>query len=129
MAHFAELDENNVVLRVNVVHNDITTIDGVEDEQRGIDFLNGLYPASGTWVQTSYNGSARTRYAGLGYTYDSSADAFIAPQPFPSWTLNEGTTEWEPPTPLPDDGLVYRWDESTTGWVEITLDAEQENER
>jgi len=118
MAHYAELDATNTVLQVVVVHNDVTTIDGVEDEQRGIDFLNGLYPDSGTWVQTSYNRNFRTRYASVGGTYDTASDLFIVPQPFPSWILNEDTTDWEPPTPKPDDGYV--WDEDTTSWVEIT---------
>jgi len=120
MAHYAELDENNVVLRVNVVHNDITTIDGVEDEQRGIDFLDGLYPDSGTWIQTSYNHNMRTRYAAIDYAYDSDADAFITPQPFPSWTLDEDTTEWEAPEPMPADAdtVIYVWDEDTTSWIE-----------
>ena len=120
MAHFAELDENNVVLRVNVVHNDITTIDGVEDEQRGIDYLNGLYPDPVAWVQTSFNSNIRTRYAGVGYNYDADRDAFITPQPYPSWTLNEGTLDWDPPEPRPDDGNEYAWDEDTTSWVEVT---------
>ena len=120
MAHFAELDENNVVLRVNVVDNDITTTDGVEVEQRGIDFLNGLYPDSGTWVQTSYNHNTRTRYAGIGYAYDPDADAFITPQPFPSWTLDEDTLDWEAPELMPDDAdtVMYVWDEGTTSWIE-----------
>ena len=83
MAHFAELDQTNTVVQVLVVHNDITTIDGVEDEQRGIDFLNDLFPDSGTWVQTSYNHNIRTRYAGIDFTYDTTSDLFVVPQPFP----------------------------------------------
>mgnify|MGYP001414176520 CR=1 FL=1 len=120
MAHFAEIDETNTVTRVLVVPDDVTTIDGVEDEQRGIDFLNDLFPDSGAWVQTSYNHNIRTRYAGIGYTYDESLDSFIPPQPFPSWTLNAATADWQPPTPMPDDGPLYEWDEPTTSWVEIT---------
>ena len=119
MAHFAELDENNVVLRVNVVHNDITTIDGVEDEQRGIDFLDGLYPDSGTWIQTSYNSNFRHNYAGVGHTWDEANDAFYASQPYGSWLLDDDYL-WQPPTPYPDDGNDYQWDEGTTSWVEIT---------
>ena len=115
MAHFAEIDETNTVLRVLVVSNDITTIDDVEDEQRGIDFLNDLFPDSGTWVQTSYNTNFRTRYAAMGGTYDGARDAFIAPQPFPSWVLNDDTLEWEAPSPTTNDG--YIWDEGTTAWV------------
>jgi hypothetical protein len=116
MAHFAELDENSVVVRVLVVHNDVTTIDGVEDEQRGIDFLAGMFPDSGTWVQTSYNGNFRTRYAGLGAVYDAGADLFSASQPYPSWTLDDEFV-WQPPTPRPDDGNDYRWDEDSLAWV------------
>tara|TARA_Y100001949_G_scaffold148340_1_gene132632 strand:+ start:157 stop:528 length:372 start_codon:yes stop_codon:yes gene_type:complete len=122
MAHFAELDETNTVLRILVVHNDVTTIDGVEDEQRGIDFLNGMFPESGTWVQTSFNHNFRNRYAGTGYTYDPASDVFITPQSFPSWTLNEDTTDWEPPTPypgVPGEEPHYVWDEDTTSWVEV----------
>ena len=77
MAHYAELDATNTVLRILVVHNDVTTIDGVEDEQRGIDFLNGIIPTTGTWVQTSFNHNFRTRYANVGGTYDAGADEFI----------------------------------------------------
>ncbi len=118
MAHFAEVVDG-VVLRVVVVSNDITTIDGVEDEQRGIDFLHDLLPDSGAWVQTSYNGNIRGRYAGIDFTYDTDRDAFISPQPHPSWTLNGATLEWEPPEPRPDDGNDYVWDEDTTSWVEV----------
>ena len=119
MAHFAELDENNTVLGVLVVHNGVITLDGVEDEQRGIDFLNDLIPDSGTWVQTSYNHNTRYRHAGIGYTYDADLDAFITPQPFPSWTVGENA-DWEPPVAYPDDGNDYDWDEDTTSWVEVT---------
>jgi hypothetical protein len=115
MAHFAELDENNTVLGVLVVHNDVITLDGVEDEQRGIDFLNDLIPDSGTWVQTSYNGNLRSRFAGIGYTYDEARDAFISVQPFPSWVLDDATTEWVSPVPMIDG---YLWDEDTTSWVQ-----------
>jgi hypothetical protein len=112
MAHFAELDATNTVVDVLVVHNDIMFIDGVEDEQRGIDFLNDLFPESGTWVQTSYNHNFRGRYAGVGYTYDADNDWFISPRPFPSWVLN--TNVWEPPVArIPH----YRWDESTLSWL------------
>ena len=118
MAHFAELDETNTVLRVLVVGNDVTTIDGVEDEQRGIDFLDDLFPESGTWVQTSYNANQRHNYAGIGHTYDPDAGAFYSQSPFPSWSLDENFL-WQPPTPYPDDGAAYYWDEGTTSWVEV----------
>ena len=81
----------------------------------------------GTWKRTSYNGNYRTRYAGIGYTYDDARDVFISPQPFPSWILNETTTEWEPPGGFPADfgevpGPVYQWDEDEAVWVEIFRD-------
>jgi len=73
----------------------------------------------GTWVQTSYNASIRKNYAGIGYTYDSSRDAFISPQPYPSWTLNEATCGWDAPVAIVDDGKQYKWDESITNWREV----------
>lgn len=126
MAHFAELDENNKVLQVLVVSNNITTVDGVENEQLGIDFLNDLLPDSGTWVQTSYNRNFRFNYAGRSYTYDASNDAFYAPQPFPSWALDENF-RWQPPVAQPvvepnEDGLIdtfYEWNEETQTWDQI----------
>lgn len=118
MAHFAQLDENNVVLQVIVVHNNELMINGVESEAKGITFCQTLF--GGNWVQTSYNGTMRKNYAGIGYTYDKSRDAFIAPQPFASWTLNETTCRWESPTPYPTDGKIYSWNEETLSWIEIT---------
>ena len=115
MAHYAEVLDGTV-LRVLVVSNGVTTIDGVEDEQRGIDHLDGLLPTSGAWVQTSYNGNLRHNYAGIGYSWDGTG--FAAPEPFPSWTLDENYT-WQPPTPMPDDGNFYVWDEATTSWVQV----------
>tara|TARA_Y100001949_G_scaffold22417_1_gene15936 strand:+ start:306 stop:839 length:534 start_codon:yes stop_codon:yes gene_type:complete len=114
MAHFAELDETNTVIRMAVVHNDVTTVDGVEDEERGIDFLNDLHPESGTWVQTSYNRNFRSHYAGVGMTYDAERDAFIRPQPFPSWTL-DSDNQWVAPSPHIDGRM---WDEDTLAWVQ-----------
>ena len=119
MAHFAELDGTNTVLQVVVVGNDITIINDVENEQNGIDFLNGLFPESGTWVQTSYNAIQRHNYAGIGHIYDSTADAFHSPQPYSSWALDEDY-RWQAPTLMPDDGSEYRWDEDTTSWVEVS---------
>jgi hypothetical protein len=117
MAHFAQL-ENNIVTKVIVVSNqDILDENGQENEQKGIDFCSNLL--GGTWKQTSYNGNIRKNYAGIGYTYDEGRDAFIPPKPFNSWTLNEETAQWEAPTPYPDDGKRYSWDEATTSWVEI----------
>lgn len=119
MAHFAKLDDNNVVLAVHVVNNDVITVDGVESEQAGIDFLSDLHGHS-SWKQTSYNGTIRKNYAGIGYTYDAGRDAFIAPQPYPSWTLNETTCQWEPPVAYPTDGKRYGWFEPNQQWIEIT---------
>ena len=118
MAHFAALNEENLVTQVIVVANqDTADQDGVENEAIGIEFCTNLL--GGRWVQTSYNANIRKNYAGIGYKYDATLDAFIPPQPFESWTLNEETAQWEAPTPYPDDGKRYSWDEETTSWVEI----------
>ena len=118
MAHFAEVNESNIVLRVIVVaDSDTADEDGVEVDSIGEAFCTDLI--GGTWKRTSYNGNYRTRYAGIGYTYDDARDVFISPQPFPSWTLNEDTTGWDPPVPRPD-GRSY-WDEATTSWVEVEV--------
>ena len=114
MAHYAEVSDGTV-LRVLVVSNGVTTIDGVEDEQRGIIHLDSILPTDGAWVQTSYNGTIRHNYAGIGHTWDGTG--FAAPQPYGSWSL-DGNYMWEPPTPMPDDGNLYLWDEETTSWVE-----------
>ena len=115
MAHFAELDENNVVTRVIVVGNkDTSDANGVEKEYIGKAFCERLY--GGNWVQTSYNGNIRKNYAGIGYTYNSDIDAFVPPKPYASWVLNNDTAQWEAPTPMPDDGQLYSWDEDTTSW-------------
>jgi hypothetical protein len=118
MAHFAQLNEENLVTQVIVVANqDTADQDGVENEAIGIEFCTNLL--GGRWVQTSYNANIRKNYAGIGYKYDATLDAFIPPQPFESWTLNEEIAQWEAPTPYPDDGKRYSWDEETTSWVEI----------
>jgi hypothetical protein len=117
MAHFAKL-ENNIVTQVIVVANqDILNENGQESEQKGIDFCSNLL--GGTWKQTSYNARIRKNYAGIGYTYDETLDAFIPPQPFASWTLNNETARWEAPTPYPTDDKRYTWDEETTSWKEL----------
>ena len=116
MAHFAELDSNNVVLRVIVVANeDTASADGTEKEYIGLAFCERLL--GGTWKQTSYNGNFRKNYAGIGYTYDAGRDAFIPPQPYPSWTLNETTCHWDAPIPMPEG--AWSWDENSQSWVEI----------
>lgn len=118
MAHFAELGENNVVLRVIVVDNkDTVDQNGQEVEAIGAAFCRNLL--GGTWKKTSYNGNIRKNYAGIGFTYDSDRDAFIPPKPFASWILNEDTCRWDAPVAYPTDGKMYKWDEDTTTWVEI----------
>lgn len=119
MAHFAEIDESGVVLRVIVVHNnELLDENGVEQEAKGADFCRGLF--GGTWVQTSYNGNMRKNFAGIGFTYDRDRDAFIPPKPFASWVMDETTCRWTAPVAAPDDGKLYRWDEETTSWIEVT---------
>lgn len=116
MAHFAEIDDNNIVLRVVVVDNkDTSNAAGVEKEYIGAAYLESLL--GGTWVQTSYNGKIRKNYAGIGFTFDKTRDAFIPPKPYPSWVLNEDTCQWQAPIPYPNDGNKYAWDESTQSWI------------
>jgi hypothetical protein len=107
MAHFAQLDENNVVLQVIVVSD--------EHEANGEQWCHEF--AGGRWKQTSYNGRIRKNYAGIGYTYDEQRDAFIAPKPYPSWTLNEETCQWQSPNPHPNDDYRYRWSELLSIWI------------
>jgi hypothetical protein len=125
MAHFAEIDENNIVLQVLVV--------GDDDEHRGQEFLADDLGLGGTWIQTSYNTHGNVHYetdgepdggtplhmnyAGIGHSWDGIG--FASPQPSPSWSLDENYV-WQPPTPRPDDGLLYEWDEDTTSWTEVT---------
>jgi hypothetical protein len=123
MAHFAELDSNNVVLQVLVVGNDdITDANGMEQETLGVLFLQSLLGASSRWLQTSYNGNIRKNYAGVGFIYDGTRDAFIPPQPYPSWLLNEDTCLWEAPVPMPEDGQLYTWVEDQGQWVVVPED-------
>jgi hypothetical protein len=117
MSHFAEVDESNTVLRVIVVADSSTTDeDGVEVDSIGEAYCADLL--GGTWKRTSYSGSYRRRFAGIGFTYDEARDVFISPQPFPSWTLDENT-DWQPPTSMPDGDICHFWDEDTTSWVEV----------
>ena len=120
MAHWAEIDSDNIVTRVLVVADD------VEDGQK---FLAEDLGLGGIWKKTSYNTQGgvhlnggtpfRKNYAGIGYTFDSTRDAFIPAKPFESWSLNEETCLWEAPVAQPTDGKVYKWDEKTTSWKEI----------
>jgi hypothetical protein len=105
MAHFAEIDENNIVKRVLVVDNSL--------EYRGEDFLSNELGLGGRWIQTSYNNNFRKQYAGIGYTYDEVRDEFVLPQPFPSWTLDENN-DWQAPVPQTDE-TTY-WDEESLSW-------------
>jgi hypothetical protein len=122
MAHFAELDENNVVLRVIVVSNDeLLDENGVEQEAKGIAFCESLL--GGRWLQTSYNGSFRKNFAGAGHIYYPDIDAFSTPQPLPSWSLNPDTGKWGAPIPYPTDGFNYIWDEDSLSWVDHVWDS------
>jgi hypothetical protein len=124
MAHFAQLDENNVVTQVIVVANkDTADANGVEKESIGIAFCERLF--GGTWKQTSYNGNMRKNYAGIGYTYNADIDAFVPPKPYNSWVLDEETAQWEAPVAMPEDAGTgeppksYTWNEETTSWDEV----------
>jgi hypothetical protein len=122
MAHFARLDENNVVVEVIVVKNAvINDLPFPESEPLGVEFCRSLFGSDTVWVQTSYNNNFRTRYASISGVYDPIKDVFIYPKPFPSWVLNEDTTEWEAPVPYPDDGNFYTWNESTLSWDIVLL--------
>lgn len=114
MAHFAKI-ENGLVTQVIVVGNpDTANAEGVELEHIGAAFCERLL--GGDWKQTSYNGNIRKNYAGIGYAYDAGRDAFIAPQPFPSWVLNEQTCRWESSVPMPTDKQRYQWSEAKKAW-------------
>ena len=129
MAHFTQLDENNIVTQVIVVGNeDCKTKKGKESEVVGIAFCRNLLGADTKWVQTSYNANIRFRYAGIGMKYDSTNDVFYEQQPYPSWILNTSTWNWEPPVAFPDDAgfgndqepteyVSYAWDEASTSWA------------
>lgn len=119
MAHFAELDENNIVTNVIVIHNnELLDKNGNELEQKGIDFCTNLL--GGRWVQTSFNNKIRKNYAATGFLYDPIRDAFIPPKPFESWALNEETCQWEAPTPRPTiEPYRYIWVEENLAWVDI----------
>ena len=124
MAHFAQLDENNVVTQVIVVsNNELLDASGVEREEMGIGFCQRLF--GGNWKQTSYNHNFRKRYAGIGYSYNAELDAFVPPKPFASWVLNNTEANWEAPVAMPADAgqgdppKMYTWNEETTSWDEV----------
>jgi hypothetical protein len=120
MAHFAKLNQDNVVVQVIVINNE-ELMDGTdENEAKGIAFCQSLFGTDTRWVQTSYNGNFRKRYAGTGCTYDAVLDAFIPPKPEenPSWVVDPQTADWGPPIPRPTD-TVYKWDEHTVSWIVV----------
>jgi hypothetical protein len=119
MAHFAQLDNSNTVVQVIVIVNDELLVDGVEQESKGIEFCKSLFGQDTEWKQTSYNGTFRKNYAGYGYSYDATLDAFIPPQPFASWTLDTDSCQWNSPVPYPTDDKMYSWNEETTSWQQV----------
>lgn len=133
MAHFAQLDENNVVTQIIVVANeDCQDGEGNESEAVGVAFCQSLFGADTNWKQTSYNNNFRYRYASIGGSYDETLDVFREPQPFNSWTYNSSTYEWEAPVPYPDDVVYdddgigdkqYNWSETDLNWVLSALNA------
>jgi hypothetical protein len=125
MAHFAKLDENNVVVDVIKVDNiDTGELDFPESETMGRVYLASIVKLPGKWYQTSYNNNFRKRFARIGHLYNKDIDAFIAPQPFPSWTLDAGLADWVPPVAHPttvSSGMECYWDEASTTWKERPL--------
>jgi hypothetical protein len=122
MAYFAKLGTGNIVENVISINNSvITDSNGIEQEKLGVDFINKLYNTRDVWKQTSYNRNFRKNYAGIGYQYDQTKDAFIPPKPFNSWILNEDTCLWNAPVAMPIDDNRYIWNESKLTWdiVEI----------
>jgi hypothetical protein len=113
MAHFAEIDENNIVTRVLVVDN--------SEQHRGQEFLAEDMGLGGRWIQTSYNNNFRKQFAGIGYTYDEVNDVFITPQPYASWTL-DSNFDWQAPVPYPNDDNEYYWDEATLSWIKYDIE-------
>lgn len=122
MAHFAELNSDNIVTRVLVLDNDMITVDGAEVESQGVQILTDLH--GGTWRQTSYNASFRKNFAAIGYEYDEDLDAFIPLKPYDSWVLNTSTCQWDAPVEHPDDGTMCEWDEENEQWINCTIPPE-----
>jgi len=121
VAYFAKLNEENIVTQVIVVANE-DTVDqnGIEDEAIGVAFCTNLF--GGTWKQTSYSGNIRKNYAGIGFKYDANLDAFVPPQPYASWTLDETTAKWKAPVDYPVDGKSYDWNELIQSWQEVSAE-------
>jgi hypothetical protein len=127
MAYFAKLGTGNIVENVISINNTvITDVNGIEQEQLGVDFINKLYNTRDVWKQTSYNNNIRKNYAGVGYTYDQARDAFIPPRTYNSWILNENTCRWEAPVNKPTEQLeenqYYSWNESIINWEIKTIE-------
>jgi hypothetical protein len=120
MAHFARIDENNLVIHVSVVdNNNILDENGNESEEVGITYLKNIHGGNSKWKQTSYNSSFRKMYAGMGYSYNEQYDIFLPPKPFNSWNLNTETLNWEAPIPSPNlENKIYFWDEENQNWIE-----------
>jgi hypothetical protein len=119
MSYFAQLDDDNVVVQViRISNSDAPDPAPDNSEPLGQAFIASL-GLPGVWKQTSYHATFRKNYAGIGYLYDAEADVFIPPKPYPSWMLDDDTCLWRPPTPYPDDGNTYVWDEDTLTWVEV----------
>lgn len=130
MAHFAQIDENNLVLQVIVVSNEtLGNLPFPESEPVGIAFCQSLYGSDTKWAQTSYNASFRYNYAGIDFVFDPiprPSGAFIPPKPFPDWLLDTNTYQWVPPVPYPQDGNVYRWDQDAESWIMVRSNAPSE---
>jgi len=119
MAYFAQIENNIVQQVISISNNDAPDPAPSNSEPLGQAFIANVLKLGGTWKQTSYNGTFRKHYAGIGYTYDNVLDAFIPPQPYPSWILNQETCSWESPVPYPEDDNRYYWNEETGEWIEI----------
>jgi hypothetical protein len=118
MAHFAQIDENGIVIKVIAVSNEVlNNLPFPESEPIGVEFCQSLFGSDTVWKQTSYNNRFRKTYAGIGYTYNKDLDSFISFQPYSSWILNKQTCVWDPPVPHPTDGEFYTWDEENQTWV------------
>jgi len=117
MAHYAFLDENNIVTEVITGRDEWEEVDGITDWEQAYSEVRGQ-----VCKRTSYNGKIRYNYAGIGYTYDPVRDAFIPPKPYESWLLNEDSCLWEAPVAMPTDGKLYMWDEETLSWKEVAID-------
>jgi len=126
MAHFAQLNENNEVIQIDVIDNKvINDLPFPESEPIGVEFLKSIYGEDTRWVQTSYNNNFRGLYALIGGTYDPIKDVFVPIKPMPSWILDESGYRWVEPVPYPNDGKEYDWDESIANWVEIIFNTDE----